>query len=149
MGRSKCEWWQIMKQEYKYWTTTMETAEEYKYASFATKTASEYKYWITTETAERNTSKQFSAKETALQNVYKDSLLLLLLLLFLFFWNRVDTKKRSWGSRMKVFQGCIDSGLEGYLRWKLFNNSLACSSSITSNHSESLSVSLYPSHITL
>ena len=62
----------------------METAEEYKYASFATKTASEYKYWITTETAERNTSKQFSAKETALQNVYKDSLLLLLLL-FLFF----------------------------------------------------------------
>jgi len=31
----------MMKQEYKYWTTTRETAEEYKYASFATETASE------------------------------------------------------------------------------------------------------------
>jgi len=28
---------------------------------------------MATETAERNTSKQFSAKETALQNVYKYS----------------------------------------------------------------------------
>jgi len=71
-----------MKQEYKYWMTTMETVEEYKYASFATETASEYKYQITTETAKRNTSKQFSAKETALQNIYKDSLLLLLFLFF-------------------------------------------------------------------
>jgi len=31
----------------------------------------EYKYQMATETAERNTSKQVSAKETALQNVYK------------------------------------------------------------------------------
>jgi len=42
----------MMKQEYKYWTTTRETAEEYKYASFATETASEYKYQIATETVE-------------------------------------------------------------------------------------------------
>ena len=64
--------------------------EKYKYPSFATKTAFEYKYQIATETAERNTSKQVSAKETALRNVYKYSrifillLLLLLLLLFIF-----------------------------------------------------------------
>jgi len=58
--------------EYKYWTTTRKTAEEYKYASFAM------------ETAEQNTSKQISARETALRNVYKDSLLLLLLLSFFF-----------------------------------------------------------------
>jgi len=62
-----------MKQEYKYWTTTRETTEKYKYSSFATKTASKYKYQIATETAEQNTSKQVSAKETALQNVYKYS----------------------------------------------------------------------------
>jgi len=62
-----------MKQEYKYGTTTKETAEEYKYASFATETASEYKYQIAMETVEWNTSKQFSAKETALRNVYKYS----------------------------------------------------------------------------
>jgi len=47
--------------------------EQYKYPSFATETAFEYKYQIATETAERNTSKQFSAKETALRNVYKYS----------------------------------------------------------------------------
>ena len=33
----------------------------------------EYKYQIATETAEWNTSKQVSAKETALQHVYKYS----------------------------------------------------------------------------
>jgi len=33
----------------------------------------EYKYQMATETAERNTSKQVSAKETALRNVYKYS----------------------------------------------------------------------------
>jgi len=33
----------------------------------------EYKYQIATETAERNTSKQVSAKETALRNVYNYS----------------------------------------------------------------------------
>jgi len=62
-----------MKQEYKYWTTTRETTEKYKYSSFTTETASKYKYRIATETAEQNTSKQVSAKETALQNVYKYS----------------------------------------------------------------------------
>jgi len=38
-----------------------------------TETASEYKYQIATETVEQNTSKQVSAKETALRNVYKYS----------------------------------------------------------------------------
>ena len=38
-----------------------------------TETAFEYKYQIARETAERNTSKQVSAKETALWNVYKYS----------------------------------------------------------------------------
>jgi len=38
-----------------------------------TETASKYKYQIATETAEQNTSKQVSAKETALRNVYKYS----------------------------------------------------------------------------
>jgi len=46
-----------MKQEYKYWTTAMETTKEYKYASFAIETTKEYKYQIATETVERNTSK--------------------------------------------------------------------------------------------
>jgi len=97
----------MMKQEYKYWMTTRETAEEYKYASFATETASEYKYQIATETVEQNTSKQISAKETALQNVHK--YLLLLLLSFHFFL------KRSRESGMKVFQGRNGPSLEGYL----------------------------------
>jgi len=48
-----------------------ETAEEYKCASFATETVKEYKYQIVTETVERNTSKQVSAKETALWNMCK------------------------------------------------------------------------------
>ena len=60
----------MMKQEYKYSTITRETVEKYKYLSFATETAFEYKYQIATETVERNTSKQVSAKETALWNVY-------------------------------------------------------------------------------
>ena len=47
--------------------------EKYKYPSFATETASEYKYQIATETAEWNTSKQVSAKETALRNMYNYS----------------------------------------------------------------------------
>jgi len=55
----------MMKQEYKYLTIARETAEKYKYSNFATETAFEYKYQIATETAERNTSKQVSAKETA------------------------------------------------------------------------------------
>ena len=60
----------MMKQEYKYSTITRETVEKYKYPSFATETAFEYKYQIATKTVEQNTSKQVSAKETALQNVY-------------------------------------------------------------------------------
>jgi len=40
--------------------------QEYKCTSFAIETASEYKYQIAMETAEWNTSKQVSAKETAL-----------------------------------------------------------------------------------
>ena len=44
------------------------------------------------ETVERNTSKQISAKETALWNVYKYSLLLLLLSIFFFF----KTELRKW-----------------------------------------------------
>jgi len=47
--------------------------EKYKYPSFAMETASKYKYQMATEIAEWNTSKQFSAKETALWNVYKYS----------------------------------------------------------------------------
>jgi len=47
--------------------------EKYKYPSSATETDFEYKYQMATETAEQNTSKQFSAKETALRNVYKYS----------------------------------------------------------------------------
>jgi len=47
--------------------------EKYKCVSFATETASEYKYQIAIETVEQNTSKQVSAKETALQNVCKYS----------------------------------------------------------------------------
>ena len=44
--------------------------EKYKYPNFAMETAFEYKYQIATETMEWNTSKQVSAKETALWNVY-------------------------------------------------------------------------------
>ena len=53
--------------------TAREPAEKYKYPSSATETAFEYKYQMATETVEQNTSKQFSAKETALWNVYKYS----------------------------------------------------------------------------
>ena len=63
----------MMKQEYKYSTIARETAEKYKYPSFTTETAFEYKYQIATKTAEQNTSKQVSAKETVLQNVYNYS----------------------------------------------------------------------------
>jgi len=40
--------------------------EKYKCMSFVTEIASKYKYQIAMETAERNISKQVSAKETAL-----------------------------------------------------------------------------------
>jgi len=114
------------------------------------KTAEEYKYQIAMETVEWNTSKQISAKETALRNVYKEGLIIIIIIIiFFFFWSRVNAEKQSWGSEIKVFQGCNGLCLEGYLRWKLFTNSLACSSSVAGNHSESLLVSSYPSHITL
>jgi len=46
--------------------TARETAEKYKYLIFATETAFEYKYQIAMKTAERNTSKQVSARETVM-----------------------------------------------------------------------------------
>jgi len=64
-----------------------ETVEQYKYPSFATETAFEYKYQIATETTERNTSKQVSAKETVLRNVYKYSRKF-----FFFFWSGVNAE---------------------------------------------------------
>ena len=71
---------------------TRETVEQYKYPSFATEIAFEYKYQIAMETVKWNTSKQVSAKETALQNVYKYAK-------NFFFWIRCDfkeTKSRKW-----------------------------------------------------
>ena len=62
--------------------TVRDTIEKYKYPSFTTETAFEYKYQIATETAERNTSKQVSAKETALQNVYNYSRIIFFFFLF-------------------------------------------------------------------
>jgi len=62
-----------MNQEYKYSTIARETVEKYKYPSFTTETTFEYKYQIAMETVEQNTSKQVSAKETALRNVYNYS----------------------------------------------------------------------------
>jgi len=57
-------------------------------------TASEYKYQITMKTVKQNTSKQVSAKETVLQNVYKYSI-------FFFFsflkWSEYrEMKTRKW-----------------------------------------------------
>jgi len=65
--------------------TARGTAEKYKYPSFATETAFEYKYQIATETAEQNTSKQVSTKETALQNVYKYSRIILFIIYYFYF----------------------------------------------------------------
>jgi len=62
------------------------TAEKYKYPDLATETAFEYKYQIAMETAERNTSKQFSAKETVLRNVYKYSRIIGFFFFFFFFF---------------------------------------------------------------
>ena len=109
----------------------------------------EYKYQIATETVEQNTSKQVSAKETALQNVYKYSRIIYFLFFIFYFWSRVNVEKWSRGNEMEVIQGRNGPSLDGYLRWKSFSNSLACSSSITSNYLESLLVSSYPSHIIL
>jgi len=53
--------------------TTRETVEKYKYPNFAMETAFEIQVLDVMETAEQNTSKQISAKETALWNVYKYS----------------------------------------------------------------------------
>jgi len=53
--------------------------------NFATETAFEYKYQMATETAERNTSKRVSAKETALRNVYKYSSKDFFIFIFIFF----------------------------------------------------------------
>jgi len=71
--------------------------EKYKYMSFAMETASEYKYQIVMETVEQNTSKQVSAKETALQNTSKHSIF--------FFKNRVSVKKQRQESEMKISLG--------------------------------------------
>jgi len=51
---------------------TRKTVEQYKYPILVTEIAFEYKYQIVTKTVKWNTSKQVSAKETALQN-YKYS----------------------------------------------------------------------------
>jgi len=59
--------------------------------SFATETAFEYKYQIAMETAEWNTSKQVSAKETTLRNMYK------YLNFFFLKWNECrKTEARKW-----------------------------------------------------
>jgi len=89
-----------MKQEYKYSTITRETVEKYKYSNFATETAFEYKYQIATETAEQNTSKQVSAKETALRNVQvlKDNKFF-----FFFFLKRNEFGETELESESKVF----------------------------------------------
>jgi len=76
-------------------TIARKTAEKYKYPSFATETAFEYKYQIATETAERNTSKQVSAEETALRNVYNYSRIKF----FFFFLKRSEYREiesRKW-----------------------------------------------------
>jgi len=75
--------------------------EKYKYPSFATETASEYKYQMATETAEWNTSKQFSAKETALRNVYQYSRIIVFFLNFFLKWN--ECGKTESESELKVF----------------------------------------------
>jgi len=61
------------------------TAKKYKYPSFAMETTFEYKYQMAMETVERNTSKQFSAKETALRNVYQYSRIIVF---FFSEWNK-------------------------------------------------------------
>jgi len=88
----------MIKQEYKYSMIARETAEKYKYSSFATETAFEYKYQIATETAERNTSKQVSAKETALWNVYNYSRKIF----FFFFLKQSKCGERSRGNGIEV-----------------------------------------------
>ena len=73
-------------------TTAREIAERYRYPSFLTETAFEHKYQMATETAEWNTSKRVSAKETALQNVYNYSRII-------FFLKRNEygeAKSRKW-----------------------------------------------------
>jgi len=63
-------------------------------------TAFEYKYQMATETVEWNTSKQVSAKETALRNVYKYSRKF-----FFFFLNQSDFKEmesRKWNDGVRV-----------------------------------------------
>ena len=86
----------MMKQEYKYSTIARETAEKYKYSNFATETAFEYKYQIATETAERNTSKQVSAKETApgMCTITQGN--------FFFFFKRSECGEWSRGNGMEV-----------------------------------------------
>ena len=58
----------------------------------------EYKYQIATETAEWNTSKQVSAKETALRNVYDYSRINK----FFFFLERSECGEWSRGNGMEV-----------------------------------------------
>jgi len=86
----------MMKQEYKYWTTTRENCggiQVHKF--FAIETAFEYKFLIAMETAERNTSKQVSAKETALWNVYKYSRIIYIYIFLK--WNECrETEAMEW-----------------------------------------------------
>jgi len=65
-----------------------ETAEQYKYPILVMEIAFEYKYQITMEIVKRNTSKQVSAKKTALWNVYN------YLRRFFFFRRVVNAKNR-------------------------------------------------------
>ena len=62
-----------MKQEYKYSTIARENCGGVQVSKLCNGDCLEYKYQIATETVERNTSKQVSAKQTALWNVYKYS----------------------------------------------------------------------------
>ena len=67
----------------------------------------EYKYQIATETAERNTSKQVSAKETALRNVYKYSrinFIFYFILFYFIFWSGMNLGKRSQKVSRRYFR---------------------------------------------
>ena len=108
-----------------------EFAKKYKYLSL------QRKLWSRIQVSKSVQRELHSSMYTSMQNF------------FFFFEPDVISKEWSRGNGVTVFQGYNGPGLVGYLRWKLFTSSLACSSSAAGNHLELSSVSLYPNHMTL
>ena len=145
VDKSRCEWWPWWSKN-----TSNQWLQEKLCRNISTQVLQQRLFWNTSTRLQRKLQSGIQVSKLAQRKLYSGMCTSTQGFFFcFFFWSRVNVEKQSQGNGMEVFKGRNGPGLDGYLRWKLSTNSLACSSSVAGNHLESLSVSLYPSHITL